>query len=130
MRFILRNFHLFVFACFSIMMAYWVANNPERTVKLTRPMVEDAVELQTMTTAAYQELRAISWRRVFDEFVSPYVTAMRMPSLVFERLAERLDKFNEDLSKRAAGTPPTAADRDRLSGEGHRQTDAIASAMP
>lgn len=59
-----------------------------------------------------------------------YVTAMRLPSLVFERLAERLDKFNDDISKRAQGAPARTPDTDANGRLAFHHADARASAMP
>nr|WP_319386983.1 hypothetical protein [uncultured Roseibium sp.] len=83
-----------------------------------------------LATGAYRELRGFNWRAACDEFVTMYVTAMRMPSLVFERLADRLDKFNDDISRRADGTLRLTpeAETERQLAFGH--ADAMASAMP
>lgn len=130
MRFVFRNFHIFVFACFSVFAAVWVATDPERAEGIARPLVEDAREVEMLATGAYRELRDFQWRAAYDEFVTLYVAAMRMPSLVFERLAERLDKVNEEISKRAHHAPHPSSGgegKDRLA---LHHAQASASAMP
>ena len=130
MRFVIRNFHIFVFACFSLFSAVWVAVDTDRAEKFVRPLVEDAREVEALATGAYRELRAFQWRAAYDEFVTLYITAMRMPSLVFEQLAERLDKVNDDISRRAGAVPhPSneAVAKERLA---FHHAEAKASAMP
>lgn len=130
MRFVFRNFHIIVFACFSLFAAVWVATGPERAERMVRPLVEDAQEIEALATGAYRELRNFRWRAAYDEFVTLYVAAMRMPSLVFEKLAERLDKVNEDISRRTQYAPdpsPSVEAKERLA---FHHAQASASAMP
>lgn len=130
MRFLFKNLYVFVFAFLSMSMAGWVANGPERATRLVRPLVEDAVELKTLATGAYQEIRDFNWKVAYDEFEALFVTTMRLPSLVFEKLAERLDKFNEDLSRRADDTTPATSGSRPVINASQPQGAAIASAMP
>jgi len=130
MRFLIRNLHVFVFALFSIYAAVWVATEPERAAGFVRPMVEDAVELKDMANGAYSDLRNFNWKSAYDEFLTLYIAAMRMPSLVFERLADRLDDVAEDLSKRAQTDLPTTASGEPFRYAGQHHADASATAMP
>lgn len=130
MRFVLKNFHIIVFACVSLFSAAWIATEPGRAEKIARPLVEDAREVKMLATGAYRELRGFNWRGACDEFVTMYVTAMRMPSLVFERLADRLDKFNDDISKRAQGAPGLTPGAETQRQLAFGQADAMARAMP
>ena len=119
MRFPIRNFYVFVFAFVSIISSVLVASHPDRAVQIARPLVEDAAELKKLAISAYVEIRDFNWRAARDEFVSLYVAVVRMPSLLFERLAERLDEFNDDLSKRADERSPAKAE--------HRQFEFASS---
>ncbi|WP_299471531.1 hypothetical protein [uncultured Roseibium sp.] len=130
MRFLLRNIHILVFACFSVFAAVWVATGPDRAVQLARPMVEDAVELKTLATGAYREVRDFRWKAATNEFVTLYITAMRMPSLVFERLADRLDKFNDDLQKRSQSHPVQTPENKERTVAVRYHAAASARAMP
>ncbi|WP_035901110.1 hypothetical protein [Labrenzia sp. DG1229] len=130
MRFLFQNLYVFVFAFLSISIAVWVANGPERAARLVRPLVEDAVELKTLATGAYREIRDFNWKVAYDEFETLFVTTIRLPSLVFEKLAERLDKFNEDLSKRAGDTTPATSGSRSVIDASQPHGAAIASAMP
>ncbi|TYC66855.1 hypothetical protein FMN63_12075 [Stappia sp. BW2] len=67
---------------------------------MARPLVEDAVELQVMAKNAYREIREVDLREAADEAVSYYVATLRMPSLLFERLADQLDDVNDRLEQR------------------------------
>lgn len=98
MRYLFRNFHIFVFAFFSVFAALLVANGPQQAVNLVRPLVEDAVEVRDMTAAAYGEVRQLSLDIVSAEAVSLYVATLRMPSMLFERLAERLGEAERKMS--------------------------------
>ncbi len=130
MRFVIRNFHIFVFACFSLFSAVWIATDIDRAERLVRPLVEDAREVEALATGAYRELRDFQWRAAYDEFVTLYITAMRMPSLVFEKLAERLDKVNDDISKRAGSVPHSLEEAEAKERLAFHHADAKASAMP
>lgn len=100
MGYFVRNFHVFVFALVSILSAVWVANNPHRTVRLIRPLVEDAVELQGLAQGAYDEVREVSWKRVAGEAVTLYVSTLRMPTMLFERLADRIGDVERQMKRR------------------------------
>ncbi|WP_422375878.1 hypothetical protein [Roseibium sp.] len=100
MRYFFRNFHVYVFAVLSVLAGSWVASNPDRTVELMRPLVEDAVELQQLADGAYREVSQLNWQEASDEAVSLFVATMRMPTMLFERLAEKLDEVNRDLDRR------------------------------
>ncbi|MES0879298.1 hypothetical protein [Roseibium sp. SCP14] len=101
MRFLVRNLHVIVFALFSVLAAVLVSHNPQQTVKIVRPVVEDAVELQKLAQGAYREIKQVSWREVSDEAVSLYVATLRMPTMLFERLAERLQEVERKMSQQA-----------------------------
>lgn len=100
MRFFIRNFHVYVFALLSVFASSWVASNPDRTVELMRPLVEDAVELQELADGAYREVSQLNWQEASDEAVSLFIATMRMPTMLFERLADKLDEVNRDLDRR------------------------------
>lgn len=97
---------------------------------MVRSMVEDAREVEGLATAAYRELHGFQWGAAYDEFVTLYVAAMRMPSLVFERLAERLDKVNEDISKRARSAHRLSPEAEQEKRFAFHHAQARASAMP
>ncbi|MES0808324.1 hypothetical protein ABLO27_02500 [Roseibium sp. SCPC15] len=103
MRFLVRNLHVFVFAFFSLLAAIVVSGDPQQAVKVVRPLVEDAVELKNLAHGAYTEVRQVSWRKAADEAVSLYVATMRMPTMLFERLAERLQEVEKKMSHQAKG---------------------------
>ncbi|MGX1497573.1 hypothetical protein ACSSV1_002609 [Labrenzia sp. MBR-25] len=105
MRFLFRNVHIFVFASLSASAALWIASNPQKAEELARPLIEDAVELQVMAKDAYREVRELDLRDAADEAVSYYVAALRMPSLLFERLADQLDDVDHTLERRAQAEP-------------------------
>ena len=130
MRFVFRNFYILVFACFSLFSAVWVATGPERTERIARPLVKDAREIEALATGAYRELRDFQWRAAYDEFVTLYVAAMRMPSLMFEKLAERLDKVNDDISERTRYAPNPSLEVGEGGHLAFHQARASASAMP
>lgn len=98
MRYLFRNLHIFVFAIFSLLAALLVANGPHKAVNLIRPLVEDAVEVRDLTVAASREIRELSLRAVSDEAVSLYIATLRMPSMLFERLADRLAEVEKKVS--------------------------------
>ncbi|MCK7614233.1 hypothetical protein [Roseibium sediminicola] len=100
MRYFVRNLHVYVFALVSVLAAVWVANNPVETLRQLRPLVEDAAELNALAQGAYQEVSELSLKDTTDEAVSLFVATMRMPTLLFERLAEKLDAVEKDLNRR------------------------------
>ncbi|TYC63373.1 hypothetical protein FMN50_03270 [Rhodobacterales bacterium] len=79
-----------------------------------RLLVEDAVEIADLTVGAYTEIRRMGWQIVGDEAISFYVTTLRMPSMVFERLADRLDEVDRALSRDEM--PPSVLSRPRTRG--------------
>ncbi|MEE4012464.1 hypothetical protein V1T76_10400 [Roseibium sp. FZY0029] len=105
MRFLFRNVHIFVFASLSASAAVWIASNPQKAAELAQPLIDDAVELQSMTIKAYREVRDLDLRDAADEAVSYYVAALRMPSLLFERLADQLDDVDDTLERRTQAEP-------------------------
>ncbi len=108
MSFFLRNFHIIVFAFISMFAAGWVSSNPERTVRLMEPVVEDAAELGAMASVVYKSVESTDWRTSANEVVAMYVVALRMPSMLFERLETRLADLNEQLNRLGyTNTTPT-----------------------
>jgi len=101
MRFFLRNLHVYVFAFFSVLASVWVANHPDETVQLMRPLVEDAVEVSELVEGAYREVSRLDWQETSEEAVSLFVATMRMPTMLFERLAERLEEVEQDMQRRS-----------------------------
>ncbi|MEM9633816.1 MAG: hypothetical protein AAGA50_20975 [Pseudomonadota bacterium] len=102
MRFLFRNLHVFVFAFFSLLAAVVVSGDPQKTVRVVRPLVEDTVELKNLVHGVYREVRQVSWQRATDEAVSLYVATMRMPTMLFERLAERLQEVERKMSQKTS----------------------------
>jgi hypothetical protein len=100
MRFFNRNFHVYVFSLVSLLSAVWVANNPEQTVHLVRPVVEDAIELKQLAEGVYREVGQLNWQTASEEAVTIFVAAMRMPTMLFERLAERIENVETDIKQR------------------------------
>ncbi|MDN3718892.1 hypothetical protein QW131_05860 [Roseibium salinum] len=106
-----RNLHVFVFLqSFSLLAALLVANGPHKAVNLMRPLVEDAVEVRDLTVAAYREIRQLSLHVVSDEAVSLYIATLRMPSMLFERLADRLAEVEKKVSMSPQVEPAGQAD--------------------
>jgi len=99
MHYLFRNLHIFVFAVMSVITAYWVADHPDRTVRMIHPLIEDAVELQELAVSVYDEVAQISWQQSVDEAVSLYVATLRMPTRLFERLADRVGEVERKLSQ-------------------------------
>ncbi|QDG78070.1 hypothetical protein [Labrenzia sp. PHM005] len=95
--------------------AVWVGSNPERTVALMEPVVEDAVELQDMASAVYRSVESINWRASAEEAKTLYITALRMPSMMLERLEVRLGEVNDRLQ--AAGAGSTSGPEKKLNGQ-------------
>lgn len=108
MRFFFRNFHVYVFALVSVLAAVWVANNPQRTVQIVRPLVEDAVELKQLAEGVYRDFSDVDWETASDEAVTIIVAAMRMPTMLFERLADTLDEVDRDMKRRQRVDATTA----------------------
>ncbi len=115
MGYFLRNFHIIVFAFVSMAAAVWVGNNPERAVALMEPVVEDAVELQVMASAIYRSVETIDWRASAEEAKTLYITALRMPSMMLERLEVRLGEVNDRLQ--AAGAGSVSGPEKKLNGQ-------------
>jgi hypothetical protein len=109
MRFLFRNLHIFVFASLSASAAVWIASDPQKAEELAQPLIDDAVELQDMAKEAYREVRELDLRDAADEAVSHYVAALRMPSLLFERLADQLDDVNDTLERHTQAEPASPA---------------------
>lgn len=102
MRYFFRNLHVYVFALVSVFFGVWVANNPHETQRYLRPLVEDTVELKELAQGAYREVAQLDLRTASEEAVSLFVATMRMPTMLFERLAEKLDAVEKDLDQRKA----------------------------
>lgn len=100
MRYFARNLHVYVFALVSVLSAIWVANNPAETLRQLRPVVEDAAELSALAQGAYHEVSELNLKDASDEAVSLFVATLRMPTLLFERLAEKLEAVEKDLNRR------------------------------
>ncbi|POF28824.1 hypothetical protein CLV41_11174 [Roseibium marinum] len=113
MRYLFRNLHIFVFVSFSVFSALFVANEPERTVHLVRPLVEDAVELKELAVGAYKEVRQVNLLDAADEVVSLYAKTLRMPTLLFEGLAKRLDEVERKMSRQRRAQAPGMEDEAR-----------------
>ncbi|GAB4513577.1 MAG: hypothetical protein Tsb0019_11020 [Roseibium sp.] len=70
-----------------------------------RPVVEDAVELKELAQGAYSEVRQIGWKTAADEAVSLFAASLRMPTRLFEELADRIDRVDRDMKRaQRAGT--------------------------
>jgi len=100
MRFLFRNLHVYVFALVSILVAVWVANNPHKTLRQVRPLVEDAVEVGDVAEAAYRKVSQLGLQATSDEAVSLFVATLRMPTMLFERLSEKLEAVEKDVKRR------------------------------
>ncbi|MHA7773280.1 hypothetical protein [Roseibium sp. M-1] len=99
MRFFVRNLHILVFAFLSVSSAFWVAGSPERAVVIMRPLVEDAVELQSLGRNLYRDVRQVSWQQLKNDAMEVYVVGLRMPSMLFERLAEKLREAEAEMER-------------------------------
>jgi hypothetical protein len=97
MEYFFRNLHIFVFVLVSVLSAVWVASDPRRTASMIRPLVEDAVELQELAQGAYSDIRQLRLRTAAGEAVSLYVASLRMPSMLFEKLADKLEKIDRQV---------------------------------
>ena len=102
MGFLVRNLHVVVFALISVLSALWVSSNPQGVITLVRPWVEDAVELKVLANEAYDDVREVSWDEASEEAVSIYVETLRMPTRLFERLSEKLEKVEREMSSRSS----------------------------
>jgi len=100
MRFLIRNLHVFVFALVSVLSAIYVSHNPKETQRHLRPLVEDAVELKELAQGASRAVAGLDLEAASSEAVSLFVATMRMPTLLFERLAEKLDAVEKELNQR------------------------------
>jgi|GEM_PF-3140038 len=99
MRFFRRNLHIFVFAFLSAFSASWVASNPDKAVGLLRPLVEDAVELGDLGERVYRDVRQVDWQRLRNEAMDVYVAGLRMPTMLFERLAEKMKEVETEVKR-------------------------------
>lgn len=99
MRFFRKNLHIFVFAFVSAFYASWVASNPDRTADLMRPLVADAAELGDLGEKVYRDFRQVSWQRLMNEAMDVYVAGLRMPTMLFERLAEKMKEVEADAKR-------------------------------
>jgi hypothetical protein len=99
MRFIGRNLHIFVFAALSLVSATWVAADPGRVSVMVRPLVEDAVELGDLGKKAYGDIRRADWQRLRNEAIDVYVACLRMPSMLFERLADTMKELETEVKR-------------------------------
>jgi hypothetical protein len=98
-RYFLRNLHILVFASICFACAVAVSLNPDRTVGLLRPVVEDAVELKELAEDAWRKARRTGWRTAADDAVSLFTASLRMPTRLFEELAEKLDRVDRDMKR-------------------------------
>ena len=97
MGYFLRNFHILVFALISVVAALWVGVDPERTVRMMEPVIEDAVELGQMAEAVYVSVETINWEASAREAMAFYIAALRMPSMVYARIDRKLAEVNQHL---------------------------------
>jgi len=106
-RFLFRNLHIFVFAATCVFAAVFVSGSPDRAVDLMRPVVEDAVELKELAQGAYREVRNIGWIAAADDAVTLFTASLRMPTRLFEELADRIGKAEREMKRaRRNGTAP------------------------
>lgn len=110
MRFLFRNLHVFVFASLSAFAAFWVASNADQAEDLARPLVEDAIELQVMAKNAYREVRQLDLQKAADDAIRHYVAALRMPSLLFDRLADEIGEVNDKMEQSVRVDPAALSD--------------------
>lgn len=99
MGFLCRNLHILVFASVSLVAAVFVAADPGRTKTLMTPVVEDVQEIKQMAVASYRLVSNIDVRTAAREATTLYVSTVRMPSMLFERLAENLEKVNASIEQ-------------------------------
>lgn len=115
MGFFLRNFHIVVFAVVSLGAGAWVSSDPDRVVGVMEPIVADAVELGEITSAVYRSAENIDWRASVEEAMTMYIAALRMPSLLFERLETQLADVDRHL--KSLGSSNAAPPRKKLTGD-------------
>lgn len=111
MRYVFRNLHVFVFAFVFVFLALVVAHKPQEAVRYVQPWVEDAVELQDLANAVYREVAQTDWKGASDEALTLFVAAVRMPSLLFERLAEKVEGVEKDMQRGSAVETPEATNQ-------------------
>ncbi len=90
MKYFARNWNVFAFAFFFLLAALVVAVSPDRAVGLMQTVVEDAEEVGDLARGAYRDISSVNLREAAEEARSFYVAALRMPSLLFERIADQL----------------------------------------
>ena len=111
MRFLFRNFHVFVFAIVSVSLGLVVAHKPEETVRFVQPMVEEAVELQVLANTIYRDAARTDWQAVSDEALSLFVSTLRMPTSLFEQLSEQIEDAEQKMQKSAVSDPVEKVDQ-------------------
>ncbi|MEP5625070.1 MAG: hypothetical protein ABJP82_21060 [Hyphomicrobiales bacterium] len=89
--------HILVFASLSLALTFYVASDPVRTKSLITPVVEDAIELHEMAVASYRVVSKIDLVTSAREATRLYVSALQMPSMLFDRLAENLEQVNRSM---------------------------------
>jgi hypothetical protein len=106
----LRNFHILVFAFVFISGAVWVALNPDQTVTMIKPVVEDAEELAQMAETVYVAVASINFEASVNEAIVVYTAALRMPSMVLERVDHNLKHASERITGLGSRSvaPPSA----------------------
>jgi len=100
MRILFQNLYIFVFALVSILLVLWAANNPHKTLRYVRPLVEDAVELKELAQGVYRQVSRLSLEAASDEAISLFVATIRMPTMLLERVSEKLDAVDQELERR------------------------------
>lgn len=111
MRLLTQNLYVFVFSLVSLGSAVWVASGPDRAAEIVRYMVEDAAELQQATSRSYQEIRNFPIASAMDDAAAVAVVVVRLPTLLFEQLADRLGEVNKKISKRAGSVRPVVPEK-------------------
>lgn len=97
--------------------AVWVGVNPERTTALMEPFVEEAVELKDVAAVLYQDVETFNWRASADEAMTLYLAALRMPSMMFDRLEGRLAEVRQKLRTASGGKGPLVVSKKVGAGE-------------
>ncbi len=110
MGYFLRNFHILVFAFVFITGAVWVGLNPDRTMIMIKPVVEDAEELAQMAETVYVAVASINFEASVNEAIVVYTAALRMPSMVLERVEHNLKDAAEHITGLGSHSvaPPSA----------------------
>jgi len=93
----LRNFHILVFAVFSIGAAVWVGVDPGRAIHMMEPVVEDAVEIGQVAEVLYLNVESVNWEASAREAIAFYVSALTMPSMIFDRIDRQLAEVDRQL---------------------------------